>query len=189
MNHIFCIHSSVEGYLSCLQVQAITNKDAMNIVEHISLWYDGASSECMARSGVAGSSVRIISNSLRNCQIDFQRGCTSLQFCQQWRNVPLSPHSHQPVLSLEVFILAILIGTKWNLRVVLFAVSWWLWVLNISLSASQTFEIPVEACLFSPVLHFLNCVIIFLEVNFLSSLYILTISHLSDIGLVSNLGW
>jgi hypothetical protein len=32
-----------------------TNKTAMNIVEHMSLWYGGASFEYMARSGIAGS--------------------------------------------------------------------------------------------------------------------------------------
>ena len=41
MNHIFCIHSSVEGHLGCLQLLAIANKAAMNIVEQVSLWYGG----------------------------------------------------------------------------------------------------------------------------------------------------
>jgi hypothetical protein len=34
-------------------------------------------------------------------------------------SVPLSPHPHQHVLSLEFLILAILFGVRWNLRVVL----------------------------------------------------------------------
>jgi hypothetical protein len=45
---------------------------------------------------------------LRNLQIDFQSGYTSLQSHQQWRSVPLSPHPHQRVLSPVVLILAIL---------------------------------------------------------------------------------
>jgi hypothetical protein len=84
----------------------------MNIVKHVSLWYGGASFEYMPRSGKARSSGRSISNFLRKLQIDLQSGCTSLQFHQQWRSVPLSPHSHKHVLSLEFFILAILFGVK-----------------------------------------------------------------------------
>jgi len=51
----------------CFQLLAITNRIAMNIVEYVSLWYDGVSFGCMPRSGIA----RTISNFLRNCQIDF----------------------------------------------------------------------------------------------------------------------
>ena len=43
MNHIFCIHSSVVGHLSCFQLLTITNKAAVNIVEHMPLWHGGAS--------------------------------------------------------------------------------------------------------------------------------------------------
>jgi hypothetical protein len=38
MNHIFYIHSMVEGNLDCVQLLAITNKGTMNIVEHVSSW-------------------------------------------------------------------------------------------------------------------------------------------------------
>ena len=95
----------------------------MNIVEHVSLWHGGASFGYMYKIGIAGSSSRSISNFLRNLQIDFQSGCTSLQSHQQWRSVPLSPHPLQHVLSPEVLILAILIGVRWNLRVVLICIS------------------------------------------------------------------
>jgi hypothetical protein len=64
----------------------------MNIVEHVPLWHGGASLGYIPMSGIAGSSGRSISNLLRNCQIDFQSGCTSLHFHQQWRSVHLSPH-------------------------------------------------------------------------------------------------
>ena len=80
MYHIFCIYSSVEGDLGCFQLLAIINKPTMNIVEHVSLLYVGATLGYMSRSGVAGSSGCTMSNFLRNCQIDFQSGCTSLQF-------------------------------------------------------------------------------------------------------------
>ena len=66
MNHIFCIHSSVEGHLGCFQLVAIINKAVVNIVEHMSLWYCGASFGYMLRSGIAGSSGETTSSFLRN---------------------------------------------------------------------------------------------------------------------------
>jgi hypothetical protein len=79
MYHIFCTHSSVEGHLGSFQLLAIINKAAVNIVEHVSLLYVGASSGYILRGGIAGSSGSTMSNFLRNCQTDFQSGCTSLQ--------------------------------------------------------------------------------------------------------------
>jgi hypothetical protein len=59
------------------QLLAIINKAAMNIVEHVTLRYGGASFRYMPRNGIAGSSGRTISNFLKNCQTGFQSGCTS----------------------------------------------------------------------------------------------------------------
>ena len=95
----------------------------MNIVEHVFLLPVGTSSGYMSRRGMAGSSGSIMSNFLWNLQTDIQSGCTSLQSHQQWRSVPLSPHPHQHLLSPEFFILAILPGVRWNLRVVLICIS------------------------------------------------------------------
>ena len=117
--HIFCIHSSVEGYLGSFQLLAIINRAAVNIVEHVSLLHAGESSGYMPRSGIAGCSGSVMPSFLRNCQTDFQSGCTSLQLHQQWRSVPLSPHPHQHLLSPEFLILAILTGV----RVVLICIS------------------------------------------------------------------
>ena len=116
MYHIFCIHSSVEGHLGSFQLLAIINKDAMNIVEHVSFLPVGTSSGYMPRRGIAESAGSTMSNFLRNHQTDFQSGCTSLQSHQQWRSVPISPHPHQHLLSPEFLILAILTGVRWNLR-------------------------------------------------------------------------
>ena len=112
----------------------------MNVVQHVTRWHDGISFGHMPKSGTAVSSGRNVSKFLRNLQTDFQNDCTSLQFYQQWRSVPLFPHPCQHVLSPEVLILAILIGVRWNLRVPLICIS--LITKNISLGASQPFEIP-----------------------------------------------
>jgi hypothetical protein len=67
----FCINTLVEKHLGCFHLLAIINKVAMNWVDHMSLWYGGASSGYMPRTCIDGSS-GTISNFWRNFQIDFQ---------------------------------------------------------------------------------------------------------------------
>jgi hypothetical protein len=78
------------------------------------------------KSGITESRGRTIPNFLRNKQIDFQSGYTSLH-CHQQESVSLVLQPHQHVLFLEVllllllfvcFILAILMSVKWKARVV-----------------------------------------------------------------------
>ena len=64
MYHIFCINFSVEGHLSSFQFLVIINMAAMNIVEHVFLFYVGASFGYMPRSGIAGSSGNTMPNIL-----------------------------------------------------------------------------------------------------------------------------
>ena len=54
MYHSFHIYSSADGHLGCFHVLAIINSAVMNIGVHVSL-SDLVSSECMPRSGIAGS--------------------------------------------------------------------------------------------------------------------------------------
>jgi hypothetical protein len=150
------------------------------------LLHVGASSGYMPRRGIAGSYGSIMSSFLRNHQTDFQSGCTSLQSYQQWRSVPISPHPRQHLLSPEFLILAILTGVRWNLRVVWICISLMIKDVEHFLVASQPFRIPQLRilCLARSVPYLLIGLFDSLESNFLSSLYILDISPLSDLGLV-----
>jgi hypothetical protein len=191
MNHIFCIHSSVLEYLGCFQLLAITSKTAKNIVQHVPLCHGGESFGYFLKSDIDGSSGRSITNFLRNPKIDFHNGFTRVQSHQQWRSVPLSLHPLQHVLSSEVLLLAILISVRWNVRVILICISLitkefvhfigcFLAIRESSVVNSWFSCIPyvlivLFVCLF---------VCLFLVFSFLSSLYILDISPLLDVGLV-----
>ena len=125
-----------------------------------------------------------MSNFLRNHQTDFQSGCTSLQSHQQWRNVPLFPHPRQRLLSPEFLILAILTGVRWNLRDVLICISLMIKDAEHFFRCFSAIQYSsAENSLFSSVPHFLMGLFDFLESTFLSSLYILDSSPLSDLGL------
>ena len=71
MYHISYICSSIEGHLGSFHLLTIINKAAMNTMEHVSLLYVGASFGYMPKSGIAGSSLKTVSNYLRNDQIGF----------------------------------------------------------------------------------------------------------------------
>ena len=109
--------------MGCFQLLAVINKAVINIVEHVSSLYFGASFGYMPRGGISGCSGDTVFSFLRNKQTDFQSSCTSLQSHQQWRSVPLSSHPHQHLLSYAFLILAILTGARWDLRVVLICIS------------------------------------------------------------------
>ena len=99
--------------------------------------------------------------------------------------IPLSPPPLQHVLSLEVLILAILIGVRWNLRAILICIS--LITKDFkhffrSFSAIQNSSVVKSQ--FSSIPYYLIGLFGFLVINFLSSLYILVISPLLDAGLV-----
>jgi hypothetical protein len=95
------------------------------------------------------------------------------------------PHPCQHLLSPEFLILAILTAVRWNLRVVLICISLMIKdVEHFFRCFSAIRYSSVENSLFSSVPHFLMRLFDFLESIFLSSLYILDISPLSDLGLV-----
>ena len=92
-------------------------------------------------------------------------------------------HPLEHKLSPVFLILVILTGVRWNLRAVLICISlmtedveYFLKCLSVMLDSS------VESSLFRPVPHFLIVLFVLLMTNFLSSLYILEISPLSNVG-------
>jgi hypothetical protein len=135
----------------------------------------------MCKSGTTGSWGRSSSIFPRSPLYYFHSDCTNLPSHQQWMNVSLTPHPHLNELLLELLFSAILTGVRWHLRFILICISLMLRKLNISLNVYfQPFEFSLLRILCLDLLLFLIGLFVFLVSSFLSSLYILGISPLSD---------
>ena len=115
----------------------------------------------------------------------YKMGCTSLHSHQQCRSVPFTPHSFQHKLSSVFWSLPFLQVQDGIWELFWFAFLWWLKMLSISLFVFQPFEIPLLRipCLGLYPIFFIGLFVL-LMTNYLSSLSILEISSLFDVGLV-----
>jgi hypothetical protein len=75
------------------------------------------------KSDIAGSNGRSMFSFLSSLQFFFQSGCISLHSHQQCKRVPFSLPPRQHLVVVVLLIMAIVMGVRWNLSVVLICIS------------------------------------------------------------------
>ena len=90
----FFLHSPVQGHMGCFQCGMITTKHAMNILMQVSMC------TCFHFTWIAELYIKCMLNCIRNCQIVFQNGHTTLHSYQQCIRVPNTSYPHQNMVLL-----------------------------------------------------------------------------------------
>ena len=122
MYHNFFIYSSIYGHPGCFHVLAIVNSASVSFGVHVSfsvLVFSG----CMPSSGIAGSYGGFVPSFLRNLHTIFYSGSLNLHSHQQCKSIPFSPFPSPAFIVCGLFMMAIPIGVRWYLTVVLICIS------------------------------------------------------------------